>query len=101
MLLLLTGDFIDATEALRIGLISRIVEPSELMGDAQRLAGAISEKASNAVLMTKELALRGLEGTLEQNLRLYHEYMSRLEGSAEQLQRTGAFGSNRGKAEDR
>ena len=100
MLLLMTGDFIDATEALRIGLISRIVEPPELMAEAQRLAEAIAEKASNAVQITKELALRGLEGTLEQNLRLYHEYMARLEGSEEQLQRTGGFGSDRGKAED-
>jgi len=101
MLLLLTGDFIDASEALRIGLISAIAEPSELMAEADRLAKAIAEKASNAVQMTKELALRGLEGTLEQNLRLYHEYMARLEGSEEQLQRTGAFGSNRGKTEER
>ncbi len=101
MLLLMTGDFIDAGEALRIGLISRIVEPSEVMTEARRLADAIAEKASNAVQITKELALRGLEGTLEQNLRLYHEYMARLEGSEEQLQRTAAFGSDRGKAEDR
>ena len=100
MLLLMTGDFIDASEALRIGLISRIVEPPELMAEAQRLAEAIAEKASNAVQITKELALRGLEGTLEQNLRLYHEYMARLEGSEEQRQRTAGFGSNRGKAED-
>lgn len=100
MLLLLTGDFIDADEALRIGLISRIVEPSELMDTAHGLAQGIAEKATNAVQMTKELAMRGLEGTLEQNLRLYHEYMARLEGSEEQLERTSGFGSNRGKAED-
>src|SRR5437763_8466589 len=96
MLLLMTGDFIDASEALRIGLISRIVEPSELMAEAQRLAEAIAEKASNAVQMTKELALRGLEGTLEQNLRLYHEYMARLAGCEEKLKRTAGLGSNGG-----
>ena len=101
MLLLLTGDFIDADEALRIGLISRIVQPSELMTEAHRLGEAIAEKASNAVQMTKELALRGLEGTLEQNLRLYHEYMARLEGSEEQLSRTAGFGSARGEGQDR
>ena len=101
MLLLLTGDFIDADEALRIGLISRIVEPAELMAEAHRLGEAIAEKAGTAVQITKELALRGLEGTLEQNMRLYHEYMARLEGSEEQLRRTGGFGSDRGKAEER
>ena len=100
MLLLLTGDFIDATEALRIGLISRIVEPSELMTEAQSLANAIAENASDAVQITKELALRGLEGSLEQYMRLYHEYAARLEGSEEQLERTGAFGSERGRREE-
>jgi len=93
MMLLLTGEFIDAEEALRIGLINRIVEPSELMGEARGLAEAIAVKASDAVQMTKELALRGIDGSLEQNLRLYHAYMARLEGSEEQQERTRTFGS--------
>jgi enoyl-CoA hydratase/carnithine racemase len=93
MMLLLTGDFIDAEEALRIGLINRIVDPDDLMTEARSLAQSIAEKASDAVQMTKELALRSVDAPLEQNLRLYHEYMARLEGSEEQLTRTGAFGS--------
>jgi enoyl-CoA hydratase/carnithine racemase len=93
MMLLLTGDFIDADEALRIGLINRIVDPNDLMTETQVLANSIAEKASDAVQMTKELALRGVDAPLEQNLRLYHEYMARLEGSEEQLSRTGAFGA--------
>lgn len=95
MMLLLTGEFIDAEEALRIGLINRIVEPQNLMSDARSLAEAIAEKASDAVQMTKELALRSVEVPLEQNLRLYHEFMARLEGSEEQLARTRSFGSVR------
>src|SRR5436190_7690074 len=35
MMLLMTGEFIDAEEALRIGLINRIVEPPELLGEAR------------------------------------------------------------------
>jgi enoyl-CoA hydratase/carnithine racemase len=100
MMLLLTGEFIDADEALRIGLINRIVEPSELMSEARAIADSIAEKASDAVQMTKELALRGIDGGLEQNLRLYQEYMARLEGSEEQLDRTGRFGA-RGSGDDR
>ena len=91
MMLLLTGDFIDADEALRIGLINRIVEPDALMDEARTLAESIATRASDAVQMTKELALRGIEAPLEQNLRLYHELEERLEGSEEQLQRTGTF----------
>jgi E-phenylitaconyl-CoA hydratase len=93
MMLLLTGEFIDAEEALRIGLINRIVEPAELIGEARAIAESIAEKAPDAVQMTKELALRGVDGGLEQNMRLYREYMARLEGSDEQLRRTGTFGA--------
>jgi enoyl-CoA hydratase/carnithine racemase len=94
-MLLLTGEFIDAEEALRIGLINRIVDPENLMQEARAIAESIAEKGSDAVQMTKELALRSIEAPLEQNLRLYHEYMSRTEGSEEQLRRTGDFGATR------
>jgi len=100
MMLLMTGDFIDAQEALRIGLINRIVEPDELMKEAQALAETIASRSADAVQMTKELALRGLDGTIEQNLRLYYEYMARLEGSEEQLSRTGDFASRGGSERD-
>jgi enoyl-CoA hydratase len=100
MMLLLTEDFIDADEAHRIGLINRIVEPRELMSEARAIAEGIAEKPPDAVQMTKELALRGVEDSLEQTLRLYREYMARLEGSEEQLRRTGAFGE-RGPGDDR
>jgi enoyl-CoA hydratase len=93
MMLLLTGEFIEADEALRIGLVNRVVEPAELMSEARAIAEAIAEKAPDAVQMTKELALRGVDGGLEQNMRLYREYMARLEGSEEQRRRTERFGS--------
>jgi enoyl-CoA hydratase/carnithine racemase len=93
MRLLLSGDFIDAEEALRIGLVNELVEPAELMPAARELAATIGSRASDAVTMTKELALRGLGAPLEQSMRLYHSYMEALEGSAEQLERTGAFGA--------
>ncbi len=91
MRLLLSGDFIDADEALRIGLVNELVAPDELMPAARELAATIGSRAVDAVTMTKELALRGLGAPLEQSMRLYHSYMEALEGSAEQLERTGAF----------
>src|SRR5436190_19895198 len=60
MMLLLTGEFIDAEEALRIGLINRIVQPESLMAETRTVAESIAEKASDAVQITKELALRSL-----------------------------------------
>lgn len=93
MRLLLSGEFIDAQEALRIGLVNELVEPDELMGQAQRLAATIGSRAPDAIAMTKELALQGLGVPLEQSMRLYHSYMAALEGSEEQLERTGGFAS--------
>jgi enoyl-CoA hydratase/carnithine racemase len=97
MRLLLTGELIDAKEALRIGLVNELVEPDELIDHAHKLAATIGSLSADAVSMTKELALRGLGAPLEQNMRLYHSYMSALEGSEEQLRRTGEFaGPDRG-----
>lgn len=97
MRLLLSGEFIDAEEALRIGLVNELVEPGELMPAAHELATTIGSRAADAVAMTKELALRGLDSPLEQSMRLYHSYMAALEGSEEQLERTGDFAGSDGK----
>jgi enoyl-CoA hydratase/carnithine racemase len=91
MRLLLTGEFIDAQEALRIGLVNELVESDGLIDRAHQLAATIGGLSADAVSMTKELALRGLGAPLEQSMRLYHSYMSALEGSEEQLRRTGEF----------
>lgn len=96
LMLLLTGEFIDAEEALRIGLVNRVVEASDLMSEAQKIATTISTRAPDAVAMTKELAMRGIGAPLEQSMRLYHSYMEALEGTDEQLRRTGEFTTARG-----
>lgn len=95
LMLLLTGDFIDADEALRIGLINRIVEPEELLTSAHALADRIAEHAPEAVRMTKELALHGGEGSIEQGMRLYRAYFGLLEQTADQQEGTKAFAEKR------
>lgn len=47
--MLVTGRFIDCTEARRIGLINRAVPEPELLGAAEELAGVIAQKLSSAV----------------------------------------------------
>ena len=71
MELLLTGDRISAQEALRLGIVSRVVPPTELMSTARGLADKICANGPLAVRVTKELAWRGLEMSLEEGLRLY------------------------------
>lgn len=55
MLLLLTGDMIDAQDALRIGLISRVVEPQELATEAASIAARIVANAPLSVRSIKAL----------------------------------------------
>jgi len=91
MMMLMTGDFIDAEEALRIGLVNRIVEAGMLMDEARGLAETIASRAPDAIGMTKDLAIGGLGASPGQSMRLYRSYMTALEGSEEQSRRTGEF----------
>src|SRR4029077_4875361 len=55
MLMMLTGNRIGAEEALRIGLVSRLVAPGELMSVAREIAAKIAENAPLAVRAVKRL----------------------------------------------
>jgi E-phenylitaconyl-CoA hydratase len=95
MFLLLSGEFMDAREALRIGLVSKVVPREELLPAARALAERICANAPAAVRMTKELARRASEIPLDDGLRLYQEY-SRLAGSMEDaLEGNRAFAEKR------
>jgi E-phenylitaconyl-CoA hydratase len=61
MLMMLTGDRIDAQEALRIGLVSKVVPADELMGTANAIAQRIVENAPLAVRAVKKLVRDGIE----------------------------------------
>ena len=59
--MLVTGDFIDAREALSRGLVNRVVEPAELDAETERLVASIVAKPRVAVAMGKELFYRQAE----------------------------------------
>jgi enoyl-CoA hydratase/carnithine racemase len=59
---LFTGDVIDAAEALRIGLVSEVVPPAELMPRAYALAGRIAANPPLALRYMKEGLRRGAQG---------------------------------------
>ena len=69
MEMLLTGDPIDASTALRVGLVSRIVPESELLPTALQIAQRIASHAPLAIKAVKEVAQVALDETLEQALR--------------------------------
>ncbi len=59
--LLFTGDIIDAKEALRIGLVNKVVEGERLMDVCRNMAGKISSKGPLAISLCKEAVNNGLE----------------------------------------
>ena len=75
--LMYTGDMFDAQEALRLGLVSRLTPPDQLLPVATELATRIARGASLAIEAAKRLAYRGLLEELEDHMRL-EEYWSRL-----------------------
>lgn len=92
MSLLLTGQRINAAEALRIGLVTEIVEPDELDVAATRIAEQIAENHPGAVQMTKELAMRAGYGNSDEMMRTYQHYFALLEADASQPAAIAKFG---------
>ncbi len=70
MEMIFTGKHITAEEALRIGLVNRVVPKDQVMPAAEEVAAQINANAPLAVRMTKESILRGLDTTLDEGLRL-------------------------------
>jgi len=68
--MLFTGKMIDAQEALRIGLVNKVVPLDQLMPAARELAQAICEVSPLAVRTAKEAMIRGMSLGLEDGLRL-------------------------------
>jgi enoyl-CoA hydratase len=72
----LTGRFMDATEAERCGLVSRVVASDILIEEALITASKIAQKSALAVMAVKEAVNRAQEGSLREGLlferRLFH-----------------------------
>jgi Enoyl-CoA hydratase/carnithine racemase len=77
MELLLTGEFIDAAAALRLGLVNRVVADTQLDAATEALALRIAGQSPAAVAFGKQLFYRQLEAGLEEAYRLATETMSR------------------------
>jgi enoyl-CoA hydratase len=66
--LCLTGRMMDAAEAERAGLVSRIVSPDKLMDEAIAVAEKIASMSQPAVMAAKEAVNRAFESTLDEGL---------------------------------
>ena len=70
MYLCLTGEIIDAHEALRIGLVQRVVPAAELMNEARRIATTIASKAPLAIAACKRTINNGAHLSIDDALEL-------------------------------
>jgi enoyl-CoA hydratase len=68
MEMVLTGDFIDAARAERIGLVNHVVPHDELMEAARKMASKLAQKAPLAIQCAKEAVNRSLEVGLNEGL---------------------------------
>lgn len=62
--LLFTGDFVDAPEALRIGMVNRVVEPSDLMSATMELARTLAGKPPVTLRAIKRLVHQSADVSL-------------------------------------
>jgi enoyl-CoA hydratase/carnithine racemase len=68
--LMYTAELIDAAEALRIGLVSRVVPPDDLMETTRELANKIIRQAPLSIELTKKMAWHGFFDRLARQLEL-------------------------------
>lgn len=89
---MLAGESIDADEALRLGLVNRVVEEENLSNETDSLARAIIDTAAPlAARACLEAVTRGTRLSLEDGLKLEAELFARLFSTADVREGTRAF----------
>jgi len=66
----LTGEKVDAAQALGLGLVSRVVAPDALLGEAASLAARLAKLPTRAIGLTKRLINESMTGSLDAQLEL-------------------------------
>jgi enoyl-CoA hydratase len=89
--LILTGRLVDAEEALRIGLVSGVYEPDELMGRIAETARALAAKSPVALAAAKAAVNHALQGDHVENLAAEAERFGDLFATDDQKEGMTAF----------
>ena len=87
----LTGRTIDATEAERAGLVSRVVPAADLMSEAIKAAAKIAEQSLPALMMAKEAVNRAYETTLAEGIRFERRLFHSTFATEDQKEGMAAF----------
>lgn len=87
----LTGRMMDAAEAERAGLVSRVVPAAELMGEAMRVAELVASMSLPIAQMTKEAVNRAYETTLTEGVRFERRVFHAMFATQDQKEGMAAF----------
>lgn len=91
MEMVLTGEFIDANEALRIGLVNKVVPVELYLEEAVKLATKIAGQSPIAVQMAKESVLKAFEMPLQEALYFERKNFYMLFATEDQKEGMSAF----------
>jgi enoyl-CoA hydratase len=91
----LTGRMMDAAEAERCGLVSRVVPAKDLLRDARATAAKIAEKSPLTVRAIKESVNRSYETTLREGLLFERRLFDALFATEDQAEGMAAFAEKR------
>jgi len=91
----LTGRNMDAAEAERSGLVSRVVPVAELLGEAMKAAQKIAEQSLPIAMMTKETVNRAYETTLAEGIRFERRLFHSMFATDDQKEGMAAFTDKR------
>jgi len=87
----MTGRMMDAVEAERSGLVSRVVPAAELIDKAIEIANVIAAKSRPSVMMTKEAVNRSYEVSLSEGVRFERRVFHSLFATEDQKEGMNAF----------
>lgn len=93
--MLLTGEPLDAADALACGLVSGVHPSSRLADEAARLAAVIASRGPIAVRYAKEAVARGTEMPLDHALRYETDLTIILQSTADRAEGVSAFAAKR------
>jgi enoyl-CoA hydratase len=89
--MVLTAEPIDAAEAFRIGLVSKVVPSDSLVTEAETIVQRLISRAPIAVRYAKEALGKGMDMTLDQGLRLEADLSFLLQTTADRAEGIKAF----------
>ncbi|TPI56067.1 enoyl-CoA hydratase/isomerase family protein [Mesorhizobium sp. B3-1-3] len=95
LMMLMTGEPIDAAEAYRIGLVNRVVPKERLLEESLAVAEKIAANAPLSVRAVKRLAYQGVNMTLEAGLESEQFTMGVLRDSKDRIEGRLAFQQKR------